>query len=44
MYYLMLALCAISFTASVFLISKFGIKRKDSIDFVTDNKSKDGDI
>ena len=36
MYYLMLVLCAISFTYSIFLLAKFGIKKKDDIEFISD--------
>lgn len=38
MTYLMLTLCAISLTYSVFLIARFGIKRKESSDFVRDEQ------
>lgn len=38
MTYLMLTLCAISLTYSVFLIARFGIKRKESNDFVRDEQ------
>ena len=38
MTYLMLTLCAISLTYSVFLIARFGIKRKESSDFVRDKQ------
>lgn len=45
MTYLMLTLCAISLTYSVFLIARFGIRRKESSDFVRDeqfiNSNKD---
>ena len=38
MTYLMLTLCAISLTYSVFLIARFGSKRKESSDFVRDEQ------
>lgn len=38
MTYLMLTLCAISLTYSVFLIARFGIKRKELSDFVRDEQ------
>lgn len=38
MTYLMLTLCAISLTYSVFLIARFGIKRKESSEFVRDEQ------
>lgn len=38
MTYLMLTLCAISLTYSVFLIARFGIKRKETSDFVRDEQ------
>ena len=38
MYYLMLALCAVSFTFSIFLFGKFGIKKKDNIDYISFEK------
>lgn len=38
MTYLMLVLCAVSLTYSVFLIARFGIKRKESSEFVKDDQ------
>ena len=38
MVYLMLTLCAVSLTYSVFLIARFGIKRKESSDFIRDEQ------
>lgn len=38
MVYFMLILCAVSLTYSVFLIARFGIKRKESTEFVRDEQ------
>lgn len=38
MVYLALVLCAICFTYSVFLIARFGIKKKESSEFVRDEQ------
>lgn len=38
MYYLMLAICAVSFTFSVFLLGRFGFKKKDNIDYLRSDK------
>lgn len=43
MYYVMLILCAISFTSTIFLIGKFGIKKKDDVNYVSDFKTKNND-
>ena len=44
MFYIMLALCAVTFTTSVFLVAKFGIKRKESSEFISDNKLSDNNL
>lgn len=38
MVYFMLVLCAISLTYSVFLLARYGIKRKESSEFVRDDE------
>lgn len=43
MYYIMLVLCAIFFTATIFLIGRFGIKRNDNVNYISDIKNKNDD-
>ena len=40
MYYLMLVLCAVSFTYSVFLLAKFGLKKKENVEYVSEPDNK----
>lgn len=35
---LVIILCAVSFTASVFLVARFGIKKKETAEFVAEER------
>lgn len=39
MVYFMMTVCAVSLTYSVFLIARFGVKRKESSEFVKDDQT-----